>query len=197
MMSLVARRGLLSCVVVAAIAVGVSACGSASSSSSSSSVVAGTSASDSSSSARYQARLNLAKCFRAHGINVPDPSPNGGIGGGLRALRGYPQAQVQAAMQACRQYFAQAFPRLNLSPAQQAQFRQAFVKWAACMRSHGIDIPDPTTNGTGGFGLRGALSNVDRNSPAFQSANQACASLRPRFGRGGAGGAPAPGGPGA
>ena len=194
MMSLLARRGLLSCVAIAACVVAVSACGSASSSSSSAAAASGTSVS--SSSARYQARLNLAKCFRAHGLNVPDPSPNGGVGAGLRALRGYSQAQVQAAMQACRQYLVQAFPRLNLTPTQQAQFRQQFVKYAQCMRSHGINIPDPSTNGAGGFGLRGDLSNVDRNSPAFQAANQACSSLRPRFGRGGAGGA-APGGPGA
>jgi hypothetical protein len=94
-------------------------------------------------------------------------------------------------MQACRQYIARAFPRLNLSPAEQARFRQQFVKFAQCMRSHGVDIPDPTTQGGGLFGLRGTLRSIDRNSPAFQSALVACQSLRPRFGR------PAPAGPGA
>jgi len=96
---------------------------------------------------------------------------------------------------------AQAFPQLNLSPAQRAQVQQQLVKFAQCMRSHGIDIPDPTTNGTGGFGFRRSFGSVDRNSPAFQAANKACASLRPRFGRGGGGGggggAGGPGGPGA
>jgi hypothetical protein len=84
----------------------------------------------------------------------------------------------------------QAFPNANLSPAQQAQFRQAFVKWAECMRSHGVNVPDPTSTGTGGFGLRRALGSIDRNSPAFQSANTACASLRPNRGGGGPGGGP-------
>ena len=130
--------------------------------------------------------------MRQHGLNVPDPSAGGGPAGGggaFRALRNYPQAQRQAALQACQSYLRQAFG--NISPAQSAQFRQQFVKYATCMRSHGIDIPDPTTSGAGGFGLRGALRSVDRNSPAFKTANTACASLRPRFGRGlGGGGAP-------
>ena len=117
----------------------------------------------------------------------------------FRALRNYPQAQITSARQACQQYFAQAFPRLNLSPAQRAQFQQQFVKFAQCMRSHGIDLPDPSSTGAGGFGLRRSLGSIDRNSPAFQAANKACSSLRPRFGRGGpaAGGGGGGGAPGA
>jgi hypothetical protein len=188
---------LLACLAAIAAALTVAACGSAGSRASTGST----------SGAQSQARLNLAKCFRAHGINVPDPSsgggPAGGGGGGIfRALRQYPQAQINAARQACQQYFAQAFPQLNLSPAQRAQFQQQLVKFAQCMRSHGINVPDPQFNGNGGgpgagFGFRRQFRSIDRNSPAFQSANQACASLRPRLGRGGPGGAGGAGGPGA
>jgi hypothetical protein len=184
------RRGILICSVGAVLAIAISACGSTSSSATSL-ASAGTSASGG--TARYQARLNLAKCYRAHGINVPDPSPGGGPGGGgiFRGLQSYPRPQVQAAQQACQQYLRQAFSFGNLNPAQVAQFRQRFVKFAECMRSHGINIPDPTTGATGGFGFGQALGNVDRNSPAFQSALKACQSLRPRFGGGGGfGGAP-------
>ena len=176
-------------VVVLAVTAGLAACGSSSSSTSTAA----------SARTQVQARLNLAKCFRAHGINVPDPSSGGGGaagGGGLfRSLQGYSQAQISSARQACRQYFAQAFPRLNLSPAQQAQFRAQIVKFAQCMRSHGINIPDPTANGAGGFGFRQAFRSIDRNSPAFQAAAKACQSLRPRFGRGGPGGPPGGAGP--
>jgi hypothetical protein len=183
---------LLAGLAAIAAALTVAACGSAGSR-------AGTGAT---SGAQFQARLNLAKCFRAHGINVPDPSsgggPAGGGGGGIfRTLRQYPESQINAARQACQQYFAQAFPQLNLSPAQRAQFQQQLVKFAQCMRSHGINVPDPTFNGNGAFGFRRAFRSIDRNSPAFQAASQACASLRPRFGRGGPGGAGGPGGPGA
>lgn len=189
-----ARRGLTALVLLLVVAVLIAACGSSASGTGTSTSAAGAAGggggngSTADNTARYQARLNLAKCVRAHGLNVPDPTPGGGGGGGgtFRALQQYSQAQVNAAMQACKQYTAQAFPRLNLSPAQQAQFRQAFVKYAECMRSHGVNIPDPTTTTGGGFGLRQALGSVDRNSPAFQTAQKACQSLRPQFGgRGG------------
>jgi hypothetical protein len=192
--SLFNRRAIAACLIAAAIGTGLAACGSSGSSNSTASGTSG---------AQFQARLNLAKCFRAHGINVPDPSTGGGPAGGggvFRALRSYPQAQVTAAGKACQQYIAQAFPQLNLSPAQRAQFQQRLVKFAQCMRSHGVNIPDPTVNngGVGGFGFRGAFRSIDRNSPAFKAANTACASLRPQFGRGGPGGpGGGPGGPGA
>ena len=182
------RRAIAATVLALVLALAVSACGSSSASSSSSATTTG---------ARFQARLNLAKCFRAHGINVPDPSTGGGPAGGggiFRSLRNYPTAQVTAARQACSQYFAQAFPQLNLSPAQRAQAQQQLVKFAECMRSHGINIPDPTPNANGGFGIGQAFRSVDRNSPAFQSALKSCQSLRPRFGRGGGGGGPGFGG---
>jgi hypothetical protein len=178
-----ARRVCASAVALA-LAVGVAACGSSSSTSSSN-------AASSTSSQTYQARLNLAKCFRAHGINVPDPSASGGPAGGggeiFRSLQNYSQAQVDAARQACQQYISKAFPRLNLTPAQRAQVQQQLVKFAQCMRSHGINIPDPQISSGGGFGFRQAFRSIDRNSPAFQAANKACASLRPKFGRGGPG----------
>jgi hypothetical protein len=169
--------------------VALSACGSSSSPAKASASTTG---------AQFQARLNLAKCYRAHGLNVPDPSTGGGPAGGggfFRQLRNYPQAQVQAAQTACSKYFTQAFPQLNLSPAQRAQAQQQLVKFAECMRSHGVNIPDPTFNSSGGFGLRRLFGSVDRNSPAFQAGLKACQSVRPRFGRGGGGGG-AGGGPG-
>jgi hypothetical protein len=178
------RRGAVICLAAMALAAGLAACGSSSSSSGSSSATG----------ARFQARVNLAKCARAHGINVPDPSPGGGPGQGIgRLLRQYSQSQVNTALQACRQYLAKAFPQFNLSPAQRAQVQQQLVKFAECMRSHGVNVPDPTFNTGGGFGFRQAFRSVDRNSPAFQSALKACQSLRPRFGRGAAGGGPPPG----
>jgi hypothetical protein len=188
------RRIFLTCLAALAIAATAAACGSSSSSSASN-------ASASATGNQFQARVNLAKCARAHGINVPDPSPGGGEAGGLgRVLRQYSQSQINTALQACRQYLAKAFPQFNLTPAQRAQFQQQLVKFAECMRSHGVNVPDPTFNGNGAFGFRQAFRSIDRNSPAFQSALKACQSLRPRFGRGAGGPAaavPSPGAPGA
>jgi hypothetical protein len=171
-------RLLILTLTTAALGGGLAACGGSS-----------TPSNATASGAQFQARLNLAKCFRSHGINVPDPTTGGGARGGtFRILQQYPQAQVQAATQACRQYLTQAFPQLNLSPAQRAQIQQQLVQFAQCMRSHGVNVPDPQPGANGFFGFRGQFRSIDRNSPAFQSANKACQSLRPRFGRGGPGG---------
>lgn len=185
---LFSRRAVGAVAVALALAVGLAACGSSSSSTgTNASASAGTT-----SSAQSQARLNLAKCFRNQGINVPDPSSGGGVAGGggvFRALRSYPQAKIQAATKACQQYLSKAFTRPNLTPAQRQQAQQQLIKFAQCMRSHGVNVPDPTAGGGagGGFGF-GQFRSIDRNSPAFQTASKACASLRPRFGRGGPGG---------
>src|SRR2546429_8250776 len=90
----IGRRGLTVAVAALSLTVGLAACGSSSSSSNSST--------NASSGAQFQARLDLAKCFRAHGINVPDPSSGGGPaegGGVFRVLRHYSQAQVNSARQ--------------------------------------------------------------------------------------------------
>ena len=51
----------------------------------------------------------------------------------------------------------------------------AGLKFSACMRSHGVpNFPDPTSNGSG----PGLTVHVDKRSPAFQNAEQACGSLQ-------------------
>ncbi len=183
------RLGVALCVLT--VAVVVSACGS-STSSSSSSAAAGTGAT-SVSTGSTTARLNLAKCLRANGIDVSDSGTTSGAGGGaggiFAALRNYPRAQVEAAEKACKQYLAAAFPQTTLTAAQRAARTQELVKYATCMRSHGVDIPDPTTSGGGSFafGAGSAGSSNFRallNTPAYKTANAACASLRPKFGGG-------------
>lgn len=184
---LFSSRGLAVCTIAGAVSLGIAACGSASSARTTTG--ASGSAVASSSSARYQARLAFAKCMRAHGVNVPDPSPNGGPAGGgglgLRNLRSSPN--FQSAMQACSPLRSRAFGAPNLTPAQRAKFQQDLVKFAQCMRSHNIDIPDPSTSSGGGFGIFRQIPDGQRNSPAFQSALKACSSNLPRPRRGSAG----------
>jgi hypothetical protein len=187
------RRSLAICALGGALALGVSACGSSSSSSTTASAAAGAGAS---SNAAYTARLNYAKCMRAHNVNVPDPSPNAGPaggagGGGFRALRSSPN--FASANQACAKYRAAAGGFGNLSSAQRAQFQQDLVKFAVCMRSYRIEIPDPSTSSGGGFGIFRSIPSSERNSPVFQKALKACSSTLP-FRRGGAGGGPPAGG---
>ena len=188
------RRVLAPCALALVSAIVLSACGSSSttSSSASASAAAGGGASSGSSSSTYEARLNYAKCMRSHGVNVPDPSANGGPaggaggGGGFRALRSSPN--FQSASTACAKYRSKAFGFANITPAQRAAAQQELVKFAECMRSHNIDIPDPSTTSGGGFGIFRSIPSSQRNSPAFQTVLKGCSSSLPRFGRGGPGG---------
>jgi len=59
----------------------------------------------------------------------------------------------------------------------------AGLKFSDCMRAHGVSsFPDP---GGGGGGVNLAGTGINPQSPAFKSANAACARLAPGGGRGG------------
>jgi hypothetical protein len=117
----------------------------------------------------------FAKCMRSHGImDFPDPTtgPDGGVGIILKGGRGSDldpnNPRFNAAQQACQSLAPAAHPAQGQSPQKIA----AEVKWARCMRSHGLpSFPDP--NGQGAFDS----SKFDESSPAFQSASKACQSL--------------------
>ncbi len=170
---------VLSCVG----AFGLAACGS--SSPSSSTTTAGQAAVVTAPTpAQQQARLDLAKCMRAHGVDVPDSVATGTAGARAAAvalLRKYSPTQLRNAIGACRANLVAAVPQLNLTPAQLAQRRQQALGFVRCMRSHGIDLPDPTASGLG-LGLARALSSIDTNSPTFKAANTACDSFLPTGG---------------
>ena len=67
----------------------------------------------------------------------------------------------------------------SASPSATVSGEAEALEYAACMRSHGVpNFPDPTVqNGSVGFSIT-AGDGVDQNSPHYQSARQACSSLR-------------------
>lgn len=114
--------------------------------------------------------LALARCMRAHGIrDFPDPDSSGNFnlsgGGDLNPAN----PAYQAAAQACRSLgSAGKASAPSLSPQQIA----ATLKYATCMRDHGIrNYPD---SGNSGHipGIR--HFGIDPNSSQFQAANTAC-----------------------
>jgi hypothetical protein len=123
--------------------------------------------------------LTYAHCMRAHGVlNFPDPSSSGGsTPGDLNPS----SPQFQAASQACRslQPAGRTFSTSGagaLSPRRQAQL----LAFAKCMRSHGVpSFADPSTRGIT------PPAGIDPNSPAFQSATQACHRFLPGAAQGG------------
>jgi hypothetical protein len=117
-----------------------------------------------------------ARCMRSHGIpDFPDPttSPGGGVGiqvnGGPGSDLNKHNPMFEAANQACRSLEPGG---TSETPQQSSQKIAAEVKWARCMRSHGLpSFPDP--NSQGAFDR----SKFDESAPAFQSASTACQPL--------------------
>jgi hypothetical protein len=117
-----------------------------------------------------------AQCMRNHGIHdFPDPTPGAGIAFQINAGPGSDLSandpRFQAADQACRSLLPGGGKQARPASAQKITEE---VKWAACMRAHGLpSFPDP--NAQGAFDS----SKMDDASPLFQKASQACTSLQP------------------
>src|SRR3982751_506444 len=79
------------------------------------------------------ARLNFARCMREHGVDMPDPDPDGRV---TIAMSGGPQnkSQLDAAQAACKQYLPNGGTPPSMSPEDIDQMR----KFAQCMRDHGV-----------------------------------------------------------
>ncbi len=118
--------------------------------------------------------LKFAVCMRAHGMpNFPDPNSQGEVS--LSNVN--PNSTIYTdAQKACVKYTgARGKPP---SSAQQQRFLARAVKFAQCMRSHGItDYPDPTVGANGAISTSiraGQGSNLNPNNPQFQKAQKAC-----------------------
>jgi len=128
--------------------------------------------------------LAFSACMRSHGVpSFPDPTSNGGISIQVQPGNGIdPNSPAfQSAQHACQSLLpAGKTSGGSVSPAVRAQI----LRYAACIRTHGVpNYPDPTFNGNAvNFGN---LSGINPNSPAYQSALRACASLNPMNGHGG------------
>jgi hypothetical protein len=113
--------------------------------------------------------------MRSHGIrDFPDPMPGGGVAFQINAGPGSDlnpsSPRFEAADQACRSLL----PGGKEAPPPSAQKIAEGVKWAACMRAHGLpSFPDP--NAQGAFDS----SKMDDASLVFQTASQACKALQP------------------
>jgi hypothetical protein len=127
--------------------------------------------------------LAYSKCMRAHGLpDFPDPNSTGQIQieAGPGSDLGPDSPQFKRAQQACKSLDPVG------TPAQQRKNYEQALKFARCMRSHGVPLPDPKPPSSGpqtgsqgrGQGTDNNLG-VDPNSPQFQRAQQACRSLQP------------------
>ncbi len=132
--------------------------------------------------------LEYSQCMRSHGVaDFPDPNSSGdiSISAGPGSDLNPNNPTFEAAQQACQKYT----PGANMTPAQKAQAQANLLKYAQCMRAHGIaDFPDPTTGPDGAPGIRiqsGPGSDLDPNNATFQAAQQKCQKEMPGGGKGG------------
>ncbi|MBV8302624.1 MAG: hypothetical protein JOZ04_00335, partial [Acidimicrobiia bacterium] len=114
-------------------------------------------------------------CVRQHGANLPDPQidANGQVHFDQAATAAIPQSALQAAEQSCSDLIAKALATVPKDP----NLVGDRLKFAQCMRQHGVtDSPDPDPT-TGRFNLNGPA--IDKNSPQVAAAEQACQGLLP------------------
>ena len=89
------------------------------------------------------AMLKFAQCMRDEGVDVPDPTPGGGIGVNGEGLS---EEQMEAAQAKCQKWMDMAEPE-NAGEEMSEEEKQQFLDMAQCMRDHGYDFPDPTFDG--------------------------------------------------
>jgi len=165
-----------SCLALAVLAVVVlSACGGSSKSSSSTgtSTVAkaatgGTSSGPAGQTGKRRRELEIRgtarrECLQKNGVKLPKGTT------GLGLPKGVTRAQYEAALKKCGGGLG---GRGNL--ASNPAFKQAFAKFATCMRENGVNFPAPNTSGKGPvFSAKG----VDTKSTAFRAASTKCRSV--------------------
>jgi hypothetical protein len=126
-----------------------------------------------------------AACMRAHGVDMPDPQTNDGSDGGVTIQgsvgpgTGPDSSTFKAAEEACRSLAPNSgdIPKPNATQLEQMR------KFAACMRAHGVDMPDPDPD-TGGVMVQSSAGtgNLNPDNPTFKAAQEACRNLMPSGG---------------
>ena len=133
--------------------------------------------------ANRKAMLDLARCMRENGVDMPDPQFEGGR---VTQRMGGPGKidpdEMRKAEKACAKY-REAIKPPEMSDEDKEKFRKAALEHSRCMREHGIDIPDPKFDEDGGAQIRiGRGSGIDPDDPKFQKAQEACEDKMPMLG---------------
>ena len=125
-----------------------------------------------------EAALEFAKCMREHGVDMPDPRPGegGAISLGAGPMGPEERARMDKAHKACQKILQSVRPP-ELSKEQEQKFKQRALKFARCMREHGIDMPDPVFRGGGRMTQR-MEEGIEPNSQRFRDAMEVCSKGR-------------------
>ena len=158
--------------VSALAAIALAACGSSSNSATVPSLGSGTNTQASASPGSLAAAQAAVACARKHGMaGVPDPVV--GSGGQVTIPGGIP-TPTPAVQSACAAQIRAAEANSSTLPNVSASDMQALLRWAACMRAHGLPHwPDPNAQGV--FHVKSADAGTQVTN---QRASAACQSLR-------------------
>jgi hypothetical protein len=116
----------------------------------------------------FQIALGYARCMRSHGaLNWPDPNSQGQF---LKTQANSADFRAPvAAYKACQHLLPNGG---QLTVAEQQKIAPLMLRFATCMRSHGItNFPDPLVNGNG---VAVDPHGFDPKSPLFKAAQRAC-----------------------
>ncbi len=128
----------------------------------------------------------FARCLREHGVQASTSPGPGGEGVGLKigssteggSQRTRPHT-MEAAQKACQKYRPEP-KKLKLSPQEKVKREEELLKFAKCMREHGINLHAEVSGGGIGIQIQGHPgSGPNPQSPAFQAAQRACSGYLP------------------
>ncbi|MFI0371251.1 hypothetical protein ACH35V_25590 [Actinomadura sp. 1N219] len=116
--------------------------------------------------------MKFAQCMRENGVDVPDP---GSVDEkSMRLGKGTDRKKLQAALEKCQSWLKAGgkFPDLK-----DPKVRDQYVKFAQCMREHGVDVPDPGPDG------QIAIPTASAGRDAVEKARAACRGSLPGVGK--------------
>jgi hypothetical protein len=122
-------------------------------------------------------QLAFSRCMRSSGVtNYPDPNSSGVIPKESSQQLGVTSSKFQSAQSACQDLLPNGGNGPNQAEVQQV--KALGLKFAHCMRTHGVALPDP---GSDGQIPDPASVGLNQGSPSFEAANQACGKYRPGY----------------
>jgi hypothetical protein len=124
-------------------------------------------------SANSPSAVAWVQCVRSHGIpDFPGPDSNGQIPKITSGQQvGVSDSRFNAAQAACQRLWPYQAP----TEAQQRQQLTEDLKFAHCMRSHGVPVPDPTTGPDGPrFVISISKDGFDPRSPQILAKARVC-----------------------
>ena len=124
--------------------------------------------------------VSFTRCMRGHGVQMSDPVHRPGHAG--LSIDMPSQGPANSAAYAACIHFIQANieAKQSAAAAQAAPHLAALTRYAQCMRSHDINMLDPTPDGGLNLGnVPGITSDYGRYSPQFRAADAACRHFLP------------------